>query len=82
MSKKIHSIALVFVGLLFSVAAAKISANTSAELEQAKSNIVSLINDGSYAQAQTQTQKSLADFSLTAKSGAGIITAAFLRKYR
>jgi TolA-binding protein len=62
MSNKIHPIALVFVGLLFSVAAAEVSADASAELEQAKSNIISLVNGGNYAQAQTQTQKLLADF--------------------
>jgi len=62
MSNKIHSIAIIFVVLLFSVATAKVSADASAELEQAKSNIVSLVNDGNYAQAQEQTQKLLADF--------------------
>ncbi len=75
MSNKIHSITLVFIGLLsvaaalvsigllFSVAAAEVSADASAKLEQEKSNIISLIQDGNYSQAQVQTQKLLADFS-------------------
>jgi TolA-binding protein len=75
MSKKIHSITLVFISMisvaatlvfismLFSVSTAKVSADASAELEQAKSNIVSLINDGNHTEAQIQTQKLLADFS-------------------
>jgi TolA-binding protein len=74
MSKKARSITFVFIGLfsaaavlaciglLFSVAAAKISAEELAALEQAKSNIVSLISDGNYAQAQMQTQNLFADF--------------------
>ncbi|MFA5251634.1 MAG: tetratricopeptide repeat protein [Phycisphaerae bacterium] len=62
MSKKSHSIALAFVILLVSVAVAKISTDASAKLEQAKSNIVSLVNGGNYAQAKAQTQKLLADF--------------------
>jgi TolA-binding protein len=62
MSNKIHSITLVFVGLL-SVAAAKVSADASAKLELEKSNIISLIQDGNYSQAHEQTQKLLADFS-------------------
>jgi outer membrane protein assembly factor BamD (BamD/ComL family) len=63
MSNKIHSIALVFIGLLLSVAAAKVSADASADLERAKSSVISLINDGKYSQAQMQTQKLFAGFS-------------------
>jgi TolA-binding protein len=75
MSNKIHSVTLVFVGLLsvattlvligllFSAAAAKVSADALARLEQEKSNICSLIEQGNYNQAQEQTQKLLADFS-------------------
>jgi hypothetical protein len=55
--------ALVVIGLLFSAAVAKVSADASAKIEQEKSNIVSLIKDGNYIEAQTQTQKLLADFS-------------------
>ncbi len=62
MSNKTHPIALVFVGLLFSVAAAEVSADASAELEQAKSNIISLVNGGNYAHAQTQIQKVVDDY--------------------
>lgn len=70
MSKKIHSVTLVFVcllsflvaGLLFSVAAAKVSADELARLEQDRANIVSLIKDGNYPHAQALTQKLLADF--------------------
>jgi TolA-binding protein len=75
MSKKARSITFVFVGLfsaaaalvviglLFSVAAAKVSADESARLEQGKSNIYSLIEQGNFEQAQEQTGKLLADFS-------------------
>jgi len=38
-------------------------ANASTDLEQAKSNIISLIQEGNYAEAQVQTQKILSDFS-------------------
>jgi TolA-binding protein len=62
MSNKIHSISLVFVGLLFSVATAKVFVYTSAELEKEKANITPLVDQGNYAQAKTQTQKLLADF--------------------
>ncbi|MDD5063672.1 MAG: tetratricopeptide repeat protein [Phycisphaerae bacterium] len=70
MSKKNRSITLVFVvllasaaiGLLLSAAVAKVSADTSARVEQAKSNIISFIKDGNYIEAQSQTQKLLADF--------------------
>lgn len=72
MSKRTRSITLTFVfivllffagvGLFFSVAAAKASAEALARLSQEKSNIVSLIKDGDYASAQTLTQKLLADF--------------------
>lgn len=62
MPNKIHSIALVFVGLLFSVAAADVSTEALVRLEQDKANIISLIRDGDYAGAQTLTQKLLADF--------------------
>jgi TolA-binding protein len=69
MSKKNRSITLVFVVLLvsaaillLSAAAAKVPADTSARIEQTKLNIISSIKDGNYIEAQTQTQKLLADF--------------------
>src|SRR4030042_862071 len=70
MSKKANSITLVFTvllffaaaGLLFSVAAAKVSADGSARIEQEKIDIIFLIKDGNYIEAQEQTQKLLADF--------------------
>ena len=64
MSDKIHFIALVFVILLFPVVAFKISADESVALEQAKSNIISLIQDGNYAEANVQTQELSTDLSL------------------
>ena len=63
MSNKTHFIALVFVGLLISTASAKDFVYTSAELSKEMSNIVPLVNQGDYAQAQTLTQKLIADFS-------------------
>ena len=57
MSKKIHSIAIVLIGLLFSLAA-----DASADIEQAKQNVLSLVMKGSYAQARTQTNKLVTDF--------------------
>ncbi|MDD5063720.1 MAG: tetratricopeptide repeat protein [Phycisphaerae bacterium] len=62
MSKKSHSIALAFIILLVSVAVAKVPVDASDRLEQAKSNIVSLVNGGNYTQAQAQIQKLLAGF--------------------
>ena len=64
MSDKIHFIALVFVILLFSVVAFKISADESVALEQAKSNIISLIQNSNYAEANVQTQELSTDLSL------------------
>jgi TolA-binding protein len=58
MFPKIHSVAIVLIGSLFFMAA-----DASAELEQAKSNIISLVKEGNYAQAQVQTQGLIADFS-------------------
>jgi TolA-binding protein len=63
LTAKARSITFVFIGLLFSVAAAKVAAEESAKLEQAKSNIISLIGVGNYTEAQAQTQKLLSDFS-------------------
>lgn len=70
MSKRNRSITLALVvllvsaaiGLLLSAAVAKVSADTSARIEQAKSNIISAIEDGNYVEAQAQTQRLLADF--------------------
>ncbi len=59
MFRKVTSVLLV---LLFSWMAGKCFADTSVDLEQAKSNIVSLVNGGNYAQAQAETQKVLVDF--------------------
>ena len=58
MFPKIHSVAIVLIGSLFFMAA-----DASAELEQAQSNIISLVKEGNYAQAQVQTQGLIADFS-------------------
>ena len=54
MYNKINSISLAFVSLLFSVAVFPVNAST--EIDQAKSNITSLIKEGNYAQAEIQTQ--------------------------
>jgi TolA-binding protein len=66
MYRKVRSLTLVVTGLLFVVAG---FANASANLEQAKSSIISLINDGKYAdddskytQAYAQTQNLISNF--------------------
>jgi TolA-binding protein len=63
MSNKIYSIVIIFAGLLLTVIGAKVSTDTLAELKQVKSNIVYLIEQGNYDQAQEQTQKVLFEFS-------------------
>jgi tetratricopeptide (TPR) repeat protein len=63
MLKKSIYIALVFIGLLFFVAIGEVFADASAELEQAKSNILSLMQQGNFTEAEVQTQKLLIDFS-------------------
>jgi tetratricopeptide (TPR) repeat protein len=51
------------VALLFLTIPHPALADVSAELEQAKSNIISLIQQRNYAEAQEQTQRLLTDFS-------------------
>jgi len=63
MLNRICPITLVFINLLlFFMAADEAFADAPVELEQAKSSIISLIKEGNYAQAQTQTQKMIDDF--------------------
>jgi len=63
MLNKTHSLTLSFISLLFFVTAGEVLANSSAELKQAKSNILSLIRQNNFAEAQSQTQKLTADFA-------------------
>lgn len=62
MSVKVTLMPLVLFGFVLFRMAGECFADTPAELKQAKSSIVSLINDGKYTQAQAQTQKLIADF--------------------
>jgi TolA-binding protein len=58
MYKKNHYIVFVFIGLMFFL-----SSDASADIEQAKQDIISLIKERSYAQARAQTQKLIEDYS-------------------
>ncbi len=63
MFKKITLVSLVLFGFLLFWIAGECFADVSAQLEQAKLGIISLIKEGHYSQAQIQTRKLLADFS-------------------
>ena len=63
MTKKILFTSLIlFCFVLFGMAEVCL-ADVSAELEQAKLNVISLVKEGNYAEAEVQTQKLLTDFS-------------------
>lgn len=61
MSNKIDSILLSFVCLFFLLVVFPVNAST--EIDQAKTNVISLIKASNYAQAKVQTQELIADFS-------------------
>jgi len=63
MLHKIHFPIIVVISFVLFAATGEIIADTSAGLEQAKSNIISLIQESKYAEAQVQTQKLITDFS-------------------
>jgi TolA-binding protein len=63
MTKKILFTSLILFGFALFGIAEVFFADVSADLEQAKLNVISLIQGGNYAEAEVQTQKLLADFS-------------------
>jgi tetratricopeptide (TPR) repeat protein len=63
MTKKALFTSLILFCFVLSGMAGECFADVSAELEQAKLNVISLIQGGNYAGAEVQTQKLLTDFS-------------------
>ena len=63
MTKKILFTSLILFGFVLFGMAEVFFADASPELEQAKLNILSLIKEGNYAEAEVQTQKLLTGFS-------------------
>ena len=63
MSNKNHSISLILIGLLLITAASEVFAGLSADIEQSKLKVISLIQDSNNTNVEAQTQKLLADFS-------------------
>lgn len=61
MLNKSHSLTLIFVSLLFLGATSDTFAEVCTELEQAKSDILSLIRKNDFAGAQVQTQQLIVD---------------------
>ncbi len=63
MTARILFTSFVLFSFVFSGMAEVCLADVSAELEQAKSNIISLIQKNNFAEARAQTQNLIADFN-------------------
>jgi len=63
MLKKTNTPILLLCALMFLATGAKCFAEASAELEQAKSNVISLIQERNFAEAEVQTQELITNFT-------------------